>query len=202
MINYKLRPGTEFDPISLPGEQREILERLARYLWELPRDYEHFDMHSFVFQLDPIDDEQATFLGDIDELYQPSDITAPGAVLTRCGTVACAVGHSLALGLDFDRIHQWLDRHEETHRDRPITWRNLVDYLTDYEDDLALWLFSGTWSTIDNTPRGAAVRIMVALEHGIPSGMLFSNKYYEIIEENLTDDANDHPNSRLGQRTN
>ena len=81
-----------------------------------------------------------------------------GFVKYECGTVACAVGHGPGAGIS------------------PIaedcTWQRYAarvfgaDRLDD--DIVHVWCFDGAWSAMDNSPTGAAQRIIYMLEHGVP----------------------------------
>lgn len=71
---------------------------------------------------------------------------------SKCGTIGCAAGHGPSLGI----AKQENDWNEYAYRafgarDLPFSW-----------------MFSTFWSDTDNTPRGAAARIRIALRHGIP----------------------------------
>lgn len=76
-----------------------------------------------------------------------------------CGTVGCAAGHGPYAG-----IPKLLDETWDKYTLRVFGISSAL-YLDNY-----LWrfIFSGSWSSIDNTPQGAAKRIYYVLEHGVP----------------------------------
>lgn len=49
--------------------------------------------------------------------------------------------------------------------------------------DLGFWMFASTWADVDNTPKGAAARILYALEYGVP----YSNYDYSVMKEYQAD---------------
>lgn len=61
-------------------QQRENLYKLADYLWQLPPDYDHFEMATWV-----------------SNYYHPRHTTSQ--VINRCGFAACAAGHGPAAGI-------------------------------------------------------------------------------------------------------
>lgn len=68
-----------------------------------------------------------------------------------CGSVGCAVGHGPYAGilpLAGELWHQYSDRA--------------------FGADTVEWCFSSTWRRYDNTPEGAAHRILYLLKHGKP----------------------------------
>ena len=72
----------------------------------------------------------------------------------ECGTVACAVGHGPAAGIKPKKEEGWCE-----YEDR-------VFALAKSEWD---WCFASEWRITDNTPQGAAKRILYMLEHGVPA---------------------------------
>jgi hypothetical protein len=80
----------------------------------------------------------------------------------ECGTIACAVGHGPGAGI------------MPTLADE--TWPNYAERVfgafSDPAEDILVhaWCFDGIWSEHDNTPEGAAKRIIYMLDHGgVPS---------------------------------
>jgi hypothetical protein len=75
----------------------------------------------------------------------------------ECGTIACAVGYGPAAGLPISEAdaNDWLSYGRRVFGISPgsETWG---------------WLFSGAWAWKDNTPVGAARRIVHLVEHGLP----------------------------------
>ena len=75
----------------------------------------------------------------------------------ECGTAGCAIGHGPNAGIK---------------PSRPMSWNNYyLEYFepNNFSAHFFDWCFSPNWSFVDNTPRGAAIRIQYALEVGIPS---------------------------------
>lgn len=72
---------------------------------------------------------------------------------SECGTIGCAAGHGPSLGISKHRSEDWDE----------YTYRAFGVY-----GPASKWMFFGLWSKTDNTPRGAAARIRIALRHGIP----------------------------------
>ena len=69
---------------------------------------------------------------------------------TECGTVGCAVGHGPYAGI---------------HKSSDETWVGYADRVFGtYDIELFLHLFSGKWADHDNSPAGAARRILAVLE--------------------------------------
>lgn len=89
-------------------------------------------------------------------------------VKTACGTVACAVGHGpKSLGIEpnlreaSDMADVW-HRYAEEMFGVPVFqghFRHTPNYV---------WLFQGSWEGVDNTARGAALRILWLLDNGLP----------------------------------
>lgn len=73
--------------------------------------------------------------------------------LTECGSVGCAVGHAPFAGIAKRKAEGW------------AAFSRRVFNLP---DDEWSWCFGGRWSDTDNTPAGAARRILVMLEHELP----------------------------------
>jgi len=115
---------------------RENLEKLASYLEELPEDYEHFGMSSY-------------FKNNNGVIFYVDRSPLAG----ECGTVACAVGHGPAAGIEPSGHENWVGYA-----------RRAFDLSTSQER----WCFSGAWAVIDDTPQGAAKRIRYMLKYGLP----------------------------------
>jgi len=138
---------------------RENLAKLADYLATLPDDYAAFEMQVYLQKahslygwdsLDPdVEKNYALHNGGVD----------------KCGAVACAVGHGPSAGIYVPE--------EMIHGGR-IRWHSYIDrfFLDGYADsdgeepvDVAhRWMFGSNWSTFDNTPKGAALRIRYLLD--------------------------------------
>lgn len=74
----------------------------------------------------------------------------------ECGTVACACGHG-------PRILGIPKACGETFMDY-----GLRIFGAECNTPLYFWCFGGGWAEVDDTPRGAAQRILYVLRHGIP----------------------------------
>jgi len=126
----------------LTQENKENLATLAAYLERLPVNYQHFQMATYYSGLNE------------DEYIVCEEPMA-------CGSVACAVGHGPAAGVcatspsmgwnDYSALFTG-ELYGRIHGNREYNW-----------------CFSGRWSLIDNTHRGAAARIRYLLDHdGVP----------------------------------
>jgi hypothetical protein len=141
--------------IVLDQEHRANLLTLAEYLESLPVDYDHFSMFAF-----------ADHKGQC-ELPDQADVLAadkPEVFLSNCGTVACAVGHGPAAGLepiDSEFVH-WKGAVDD------FDWDSYCDRVFGASGSaLFEFLFSGKWTPIDNHHYGAAARIRYFLETGL-----------------------------------
>lgn len=70
-----------------------------------------------------------------------------------CGVVGCAVGHGPYAGIE---------KHSYE------CWDSYVIRVFGAESAMFSWCFSSDWTGVDNTPEGAAKRILYTLEHGVP----------------------------------
>ena len=83
-----------------------------------------------------------------------SDGTPPvDAKEIDCGTVACAIGHGPAAGIKAKQEEPW------------SCYEERVFALTSSQWD---WCFHSEWRFTDDTPQGAAKRILYMLENGVP----------------------------------
>ena len=71
----------------------------------------------------------------------------------ECGTVACAIGHGPAAGIALLEQEGWWE-----YAERALT--------TGFQE--THWCFAYFWARVDNTPEGAAKRILWLLEYGVP----------------------------------
>lgn len=124
--------------------QRKNLKKLADYLEVLPQDYAHFDMGYYF-------DSPDSYLEDPWEISKKDYHT--------CGTVACAIGHSPLL-FKCGNIDSWDDLAREKFGISVSSWM--------YDDTEWDFLFSSSWSIVDNTAQGAGKRINWFLENGLP----------------------------------
>lgn len=116
--------------LELSDFQRANLEKLARYLWDLPQ--AAFSMHTF---------SQSGYMPELHE----------------CGTVGCAVGNGPLAGIKVVPGETWNDYHARALG-------------SDCEHGgVYCWCFHGRWVIADNTPRGAAKRILYMLRRGVPA---------------------------------
>ena len=114
------------------------LKLLADYLLALPEDYQHFDM------------------GNWHEDYDcPIDAYLEEA--SHCNTAGCAVGHApyvQGLPEPYGNENWW----EYSERIFEMEW----------ESDEWEWCFESAWEDVDNTPHGAAKRILQLISTGLP----------------------------------
>ena len=72
-----------------------------------------------------------------------------------CGSVGCAVGFGPFSGISKKTYESWGEYSERVF-EMPI-------FDNEWE-----WCFGSNWSSIDNTPRGAGLRILYLLDNGLP----------------------------------
>ena len=82
-----------------------------------------------------------------------------------CGTAGCALGWSPAI----------MGREEFlgfTDRDGDIDYLRIAESYFGIKYDSRVWnyIFSGNWAYVDNTPQGAAARILYLLDRGVWGG--------------------------------
>ena len=114
------------------------LKLLADYLLALPEDYQHFDMGNWH-----------------KSHFRPIGIIASGN--SSCNTAGCAVGHApyvQGLPKPFDD-ENWWDYSERIF--------GMEDVDTEWD-----WCFDSAWENVDNTPHGAAKRILQLISTGLP----------------------------------
>jgi hypothetical protein len=101
-----------------------------------------------------------------DELKAGFHMQAFSEELPDCGTVCCALGHMQFL---FD-----LSEHKEFFPRKPgefeITWGTVCEEFCGFKTGSPEyhWLFGMQWQWYDNTAKGAARRIRMMLEKGVP----------------------------------
>jgi hypothetical protein len=79
---------------------------------------------------------------------------------TYCGTVGCALGHGPYAGIEKIDGEGWMK----------YSYRCFIDEReSDHLNYAWKWCFEGTWHKVDNSPEGAAKRINIILEKGVPS---------------------------------
>lgn len=91
-----------------------------------------------------------------------SDHVGPTRAKYRCGTSACAVGWGPAAGIKpKPGVETWSHYMQEAFGVRTST-------------PAYKWLFHGWWDDFDNTPTGAAKRILFFLDNsGVPEGFTY-----------------------------
>jgi hypothetical protein len=80
---------------------------------------------------------------------------------TTCGTTGCAVGFGPFAGILKEHYETWFS----------YVKRTLVPQVGSVEFD---WCFSAYWNQVDNTPEGAAKRIQLMLDTGVPNTFRYS----------------------------
>jgi hypothetical protein len=161
----------------LSTRQRNNLAKLATYLEQLPADYEHFDMTSYVDHKGDCDIFE-------DKTLERAFVQNPKATIHNCGTVACAAGHGPAAGIPLRRDERvltldWWDGTPTAE----IDWAAYIKraFGVSQGDDWT-WMFGGDWADVDNTPQGAAKRIRYFLEHGVPEDFYYHCQYSQFQE--------------------
>ena len=145
-------------------EQNANLEKLANYLLALPEDYEHFDMGNFYY------------LEGFDEFTVPELRSANNykelIKLNKCGTAACAVGHGPAAGIPLLNFKSWWSYSNKSFTGNDLEWA---------------WCFGGEWEGVDDTPKGAGVRIKALLGgyslNELDINAITEGYYLEALEE-------------------
>ena len=142
---------------TLAADQRANLDKLATYLEHLPVDWKHFDMEVFFDG-----GHHGDAPGETEYVVDPS-------LIDHCGTVACALGHGPAAGivLSKDAIGPF-----------GIDWSEYTEQFVPDNSVYDRFLFSGVWTSIDNTHRGAAARMRYLLDRGaVPASFDYGTEY-------------------------
>lgn len=139
--------------------QERNLRKLADFLLNLETRYKHFDMQFYMREINGKSLTHNIFdrAKKIDEVLK-----------THCNSVACAVGHGPTAGISIKEYESW-----QNYCNRCFTRNNYIFFE---------WCFGSKWKNIDNTPTGAALRIIYALEFGVPkdfSGMWYPSKKFK-----------------------
>lgn len=124
------------------GQQSMNLRKLSQYL-RLHAVQEHFHMGVYYKKKNA---------GPLGQFASPDRAMQPPKL---CGTVACALGHGPAAGVD--PFEDWLWRTYSRNK------FGMESYSKDWE-----FVFGPDWEIHDNTPAGAADRIDYYLVHGTP----------------------------------
>jgi len=86
-----------------------------------------------------------------------SDMKEPDTEATDCGAVGCAVGHGPYAGIEKLPGEDW-----SFYSDR-VFGLDDIEFEAEWE-----WCFCSRWSERDDTPQGAAKRILWLLDKGLP----------------------------------
>lgn len=107
----------------------------------------------------------ALWAGNLPGRFDMADFKTKGAAnlspaSRSCGTAACALGWSPTFVAPAKRGEGWLPYCNRVFgvRSGDRAWH---------------WCFGGGWSTTDNTPQGAAKRILWMLRRGVPDDAVF-----------------------------
>jgi hypothetical protein len=136
------------------NQQRANLLKLANYLESLPASYKHFDMSAY-----------ARYNGD-SVLSMPPELYAvldPKTFLGKCGTVACAVGHGPAAGIELTDEEQAFRLMWYRYSARAFGADHYIRR-SSYYMKVFDFLFSADWAVYDNHHYGAAARIRYLLD--------------------------------------
>lgn len=104
---------------------------------------------------------QAEF--DMDDFSKNYDIEE-----TNCGSAGCAIGHGPYAGIPKRGNELWVEYSDRALMSREVRTDTKCWY----------WCFSGDWKHTDNTPIGAARRILWMLGNGVPDewqGQMYGN---------------------------
>lgn len=124
----------------------ENLTKLAAYLESMPEEYRGFNMGFWLREAETKNEYR----------WPPvNTIFTPYEARYHCGTVGCAVGHGPMAGIRANPGELWDDYSERVF--------DLEVFGPEWT-----WCFDADWSSVDNTPQGAAKRIRYLLEHGLP----------------------------------
>jgi len=85
-----------------------------------------------------------------------------------CGSVGCAIGHGPYAGITKINYEGWSTY---AHRVFGVAQTGDTHFIRKY-------LFDSDWKMVDNTPVGAARRIIRYLSSGIPEGFVIPHKDY------------------------
>lgn len=133
------------------------MKKLAAYLKRLPANYKHFNMASY---LNCPNEGIIWEGGPVRALHE----------INVCGSAACALGHGPSAGIaPVQHDDTWTDYLEQHFLERGAD--------TSEWD----WCFSDDWRHIDNTPKGAGLRIEYMLKHSVPDNLYDQiNGYVEL----------------------
>lgn len=127
--------------IEIDDFRRANLVKLARHLWDSTPEAA-FDMGTWASK-------------NWDDPDSREDV-APNDVLNHCGTVCCALGRGVFAGIaPAEDCDDWYSYCHD-------------NFFADPESLEAQWCFDCQWMRFDNSPRGAAKRILWLLLDGLP----------------------------------
>ncbi len=86
----------------------------------------------------------------------PPDYIGFDMTFFQCGTVGCAVGHGPAAGIPRKYDEPWVF----------YSQRVFIEGSKPNDNLHWGWCFSGSWSRVDNSIKGAVMRIRYLIEHG------------------------------------
>jgi len=133
--------------LDISKEHKRNLVTLARYLYDLkPDENMKFDMYDFAHKSTPEDDWAIGPFALVSKQHED------------CKTSACAVGHAVFLFPPLE--DNWVEYTERVFGISGTRDGRLRDAFA--------FMFGGFWNKIDNSPRGAAQRIIFALTDGVP----------------------------------
>ena len=83
----------------------------------------------------------------------------------RCGTAGCALGHAPFVSMLAPIPDDFTDAGVLAFN----KYAERIFDISQYSDEFS-WIFSGIWAVyhVDNTPKGAALRIIEMVENGVP----------------------------------
>lgn len=145
--------------LDIGSKQQKNIRLLANFLSKLPLVYSNFDMSRYRCEIE-LGDRFRSF-GDNVPPISLKPVKDPSTLHT-CGTSGCAIGHApMVYGVT------------KPHKDEDWTdysYRFLFDLPDAYvasntQDKVWEWCFSGEWVDNDNTPQGAAKRMMYFLNN-------------------------------------
>lgn len=107
--------------------------------------------------------------GELKAHFDMSTYTEAGAernedFFTDCGTVGCALGHGPYAGIPKRDSETWPDYGSRCFTGPFVPKRAYNKFTRDYHSMLYKWCFGGVWVDFDNTPEGAAKRILFILD--------------------------------------
>lgn len=95
-------------------------------------------------------------------IFDDATTISHGMNKTDCGSCGCAIGHGPYAGIPKNPGERWTD-----YSQRAFGPSVNLD-CGDEPADNWLWCFDSAWFDVDNTPSGAAKRILWLLDNGLP----------------------------------